>query len=750
MLKHNFVLIGVLLFLSSVYSQDITGRIVHQDFKTPLHGANIILEELKLGTTSNAQGNFIFFNVPDGAYHLRISYIGHKTEILKIIVPLKKSLEILLIESNISLNEIMITGNPLTQDLRNISQSVTQISGFDFKTKRSLSIANTLESQAGINNAANGISASKPVIRGFNNNRILVLLDGFRMGDLSNTAFDHSISEDIESTEKIEIIRGPASLLYGNNAIGGIINIITYGIPEIRLNNLISDFNYSFASGNNQKSITGKLNYGIKDFSFSGSFSLKKSGNYKTNNSKYIDNSDLHNSDYRFGIAYLPENWIIGISFNKYQSDYGIPTADEVHHHDDNEEEEENHSGHSHSNVLIAMEKQDFRAKIHRENLSFLFFKNLKINYGYQDYAHDEKDRRENLIESGFKLQSHNIDLSLAHNPLFYNNNGIIGFNYLNQNYSVNGAEALTPNSKYTNLGLYFYETYLYKQFHFNFGLRYDFTNVHIPNTVLNEKPFLAEDKKYDNFSISLGTIYHISDYISFFGNLANAYRAPTVEELSSYSVHEATNSFDIGNMNLKSEKNLGFEVGFRLAKEHHSVETALYYNRISNYIFKENTGEFYNEGAEEIPIHKYLQTDAAIYGFEIKALYEFSSKISTTIIADYVTGKNLSTDNYLSQMPPFRFSIEQKYYTDNFWAGIIQKFTASQTKLGINETQTSGYGLTDLYMGSRFILLGLIHNINVKIENLWDKFYSNHLSSIKDTVPMPGRNIIFSYSVIF
>ncbi|OGU46765.1 MAG: hypothetical protein A2000_02815 [Ignavibacteria bacterium GWB2_36_8] len=226
---------SVVLFSNKILTQtrqNVTGRVIDFHDSSPLPGVNILLVELRLGAATDGKGNFIFKNIPDGNYTIRASFVGHQTVVEKITVPLEKDVEIEMIESAIDLKEITVTGNPLETDPKNIAQTTLLLSKLDLQVKRKSTLGETLNFQPGISIRSNGTATSYPVIRGFSNNRVLILEDGLRIGDLSNASDDHGISGDGSTPEKIEVLRGPASLLYGSNAIGGVVNIITDIIPQ--------------------------------------------------------------------------------------------------------------------------------------------------------------------------------------------------------------------------------------------------------------------------------------------------------------------------------------------------------------------------------------------------------------------------------------------------------------------------------------------------------------------------------------
>ena len=740
---------SVVLFSNKIFTQtrqNVTGRVIDFHDSSPLPGVNILLVELRLGAATDEKGNFIFKNIPDGNYTIRASFVGHQTVVEKITVPLEKDVEIEMIESAIDLKEITVTGNPLETDPKNIAQTTLLLSKLDLQVKRKSTLGETLNFQPGISIRSNGTATSYPVIRGFSNNRVLILEDGLRIGDLSNASDDHGISGDGSTPEKIEVLRGPASLLYGSNAIGGVVNIITDIIPQSVPQFFDGSIIIEGSSVNNEYLGSAHLNYGIDKLSFHGNYFRRDGNDYKISGGSKVLNSDFKSDGYQLGAAFHPTWGVTGLSFSEFNSEYGIPV---------NQSEEGGEGP-----IYLDMSKKQFRFLNELSSIKS-FIKSLSLKAAYQDYKHKEISRTTGEVGTNFGLKTFSADLSFKHEPFFNKLNGVFGLWGLNQSYTVEGEEAFTPNADYLAFAAYFYEQVDFNPLHIQFGARYEMNKSDIPSAILSDSLFQEKNKTYQSFSGSIGIVYNLTEQLSIYGNIANAFRAPTVEELSSFAIHEATLSFDIGNRNLLQENNLGFDLGLRLIKGNHSAEINVYYNSIKNFIYRSNAGLFYPEeeggsgfpgfnDSSGIPVFIYSQAEASLYGVEGKARYEFFRGFSTTVIFDYVRGKNESNDTNLPQMPPLRFSIEQRYATDYYWGGIQWKLVSEQDKTAPNEEPTKGYGLVDLYAGFKLITGRFAHIFDLKAENLLDQSYKDHLSALKEFTFMPGRNFELAYKFIF
>ncbi|MFA7420818.1 MAG: TonB-dependent receptor [Melioribacteraceae bacterium] len=733
---------------ANIYSQNHTlnGKIIHKDDSSPLLGVNVIIEQLKLGTQTNLNGEFEFKNIPAGNYKLNITYIGHKTVTKTVVIPLIEELIIPLEEGTVDMHEIVVTGNPLFSDPKDMSQSIVTIANLELQTRANNNIGQILNNQPGISMRSNGTAAARPVIRGFSNNRILILENGLRTGDLSNSSDDHAVSSDGSAPEKIEVLRGPASLLYGSNAMGGVINIITEAIPNYVSNKLNGEVALGYSSNNREYLGSTDIHYGKNKFGFHLNYFNRKGDEYSDGTGTNVFNSDQKSHGYQLGTSFFPSFGVIGVSMSDYSNKYGIPSLSELV--SDPEEE---------GPIMIDMTKRDYRLLVESSKMNS-FITNLSFKGGFQDYKHQEIARTTGEVGTAFGLESYSGDLSFKHAVIDSLFQGVFGFWAMQQEYSVNGEEAFTPNANYFSIAGYLFEQVKLSNLNLQFGARFESNKIEIPEAEISDTFFSSENKNFNSFSGSIGLVYKITDNTSLFANLANAFRSPTIEELSSYAIHGATGTFDIGSRDLKNENNIGFDLGLRVRMPYHSVEFSSYINSVDNYIYRKPTDLFYDSQSKTdkfnhnsgFPVFKYTQGNALLYGFEVKAIYEESSVYSTVVIMDYVRGLERGTNNHLPQIPPFRFSVEQKLTADDYWAGINWKLALDQNEVADNETPTKGYGLLDAYVGVKLFVGKFVSLATLKIENMLDQPYKEHLSAIKEFAYMPGRTIRLTYKFLF
>lgn len=723
----------------------VQGLVFDSHNQEPLIGVTVFLKELKRITETNENGLFLFSNIPAGNYTLISSLTGHRVAITNISAPVTEKLVISLTEQVINLNETIITGNPFSLDIKELSQATISLSNLDLQIKKSSTLAQSLDFQPGISTRSNGTAASRPVIRGFSNNMILLLEDGLRMGDLSSASDDHGISEDGNEPERIEIIRGPASLLYGSNAIGGVVNVITDAIPSTIPQQLNGHFLSEGSSVNKQYLTNLHMNYGVDLFSFHGNFYKRKAGDYSVSSGKTIFNSFFETMGGKTGFSFHPKWGISGFSISSFQNKYGLP----------------NLPGNA-SAVYIDMKKNELKILIDIKT-GYKFLSDISLKGSYQNYHHSEINKFTGETGTSFNLTSNHIDISAKHHPFSFLSQGIIGFSASYQHYKILGSEAITPNTKSVTTAAFIYEQMKINKLNFSFGLRTEVNLIYMDEAVLTDSFFYSREKVFSTLSGSLGVVYPLTDEQSIFFNLAKAFRSPGADELASYGIHEAANSFDIGNRNLSAENSSGIDFGFRSMNRDFTAEVTVFASYIGNFISRTPLPIYYSEDVaptttNEIGfndstgfrVKKYLNTDALFLGFESKVSLILVENLSATLIADYVRAKNNSTKENLYQIPPFRVSLETRYTKDQFWLGFITKIAASQKLISPNETPTSGYLVIDLYSGIKFFSGRFAHIFDLKVENALNQEYRDHLSVIKEFASMPGRNISLRYKFLF
>lgn len=715
-----FALILGLFTISFSQNATIKGKVIDKSTGEPLPYADVHLMEIKRGTITKTDGTFIISRVPEGEYTVEVSYVGYKKFRKKVNVKDNETAEvnIELEQTVISLPGVVVTGSMYERSAFEIYQPVAVLDEDRLGLRLGDNIAKTLSYEPGINLEYNGSAVGRPVVRGLMGTRVLILDNGVRIGDASDLSPDHAISFDPISVERIEVIRGPASLFYGVNAVGGAINIISEDIPRAIHDKLRGSFRFNGSSVNSSFSGSGAIDYGIKNFGFRGEFGYRKNGDTKTP-IKTLENTNADDLTSMFGLAYHTKNLSAGLAFRNFSGNYGIPVEEEEH-----------------PRFKISRNKLVFKSDVKFDNGG-----GIELLANQTDYDH--KEIEEDEVATHIKTKTTGADLKFKHAKIG-NLTGMLGTSFLYQNYSTVGEEKFYADARFYLASLVLYEEIEINRLTLQAGLRYDLGLV--KSEEFEDLP--AMERRFNVFSSAVGLVYKPYDPMILSFNYSRGFRIPTLQELFAYGPHLGTQSFEIGNRDLKTETSNEFDLSVRWLTTRANFEASGFINYIGNYIYPYATGD--TDRVSGLPVYKYTSTNALLKGFEIKLEYELFKNLTNTFLIDYVEGKKRDENEYLPMIPPLRMIAGVEYRTSKYNFGVEVKAVSSQNKVAPEESRTPGYAIVNLHFGVRFVFGGFAHEINLNVENLTNRTYYDHLSRIKSFAPMPGRNISLVYHLLF
>lgn len=715
-------LLTIGLYLNLFAQGTIKGKVVDKTTGEALPSADVHLVELKKGTITKVDGTFTIEKVPRGNYTIEVSYVGYRKAHQKVEVKDDEvvNLNIELEQTTIPLQEVVVTGTLYRKSLFEIHQPIAVLDEDKIGLRLGDNIAKTLSYEPGINLEYNGSAVGRPVIRGLTGTRILILDNGVRIGDASDLTPDHAISFDPISVERIEVIRGPASLFYGVNSVGGAINIISEDIPRTVHDRLRGSFRLMGATVNSSLSGFGVLDYGIKNLGFRAELGYRKNGDTRTPIGT-LNNTEAENLTSSIGLAYHTKNFSSGFAFRNFNGEYGIPSQE----------------GET-PRFKINRNRYAFRTEFNFENSNL---QGLELQLNQTNYDHDEIENGEIVTQIGMKTI--NGDLKLRHSKIF-GLSGMVGSNFLYQNYKTTGEQKFFADADLYLASLILYEEFELRKLTFQAGLRYDFARV--KSKEFENMP--SQVKNYNVLSSSIGFVYKLAEPMNLAFSFSRGFRVPSLQELFAYGPHLGTLSFEVGNPNLKVETSNEFNLSLKLLTSRASGDASLFLNYINDFIYPHNTGRV--DSASGLPIYEYVSSNAILRGFEAKFEFETFRNLNVSVVADYVEGKRRDANEYLPLIPPLRTILGVEYRTSRYNFGFEVKLVSAQNKLAPRETRTPGYGIVNLHFGMRLPFAGMAHEINLNVENLTNKTYYDHLSRIKNFAPMPGRNISLVYQFLF
>jgi iron complex outermembrane receptor protein len=705
----------------------VSGTVTNALSGAPVPDAIVIVEALtgNRQTRTGTDGKFSFSNVPPGTYHLVVRLDGFLPSRTDLVVGTTALTTDVQLNPELHFSEVTSV-SPEGKNQFESFQSADVLGGQELTTELKGTLGATLEAQPGIALRSFGPGPARPVIRGLDGDRVLIVQDGLRMGDLSSQSGDHGVNINPAAASRIEVVRGPATLLYGGNAIGGLVNVITNDIPIAAVRKPTGSFTLDAASGAPGGGGGGDVTVGNGKFAVHASGSGHRFDDYDSPDGT-VPNSFSRSAYGQVGAAYTAEHGYLGASYAYDSTHYGIPFV---------EEGETNLDPRQH-NFTVRGESRDMHG----------FLDGLRGSFGVRRYSHDERDG--DVVATSFTNNTTDLEL-LAHHRNLGRMKGSIGGSFLTRNFSASGEEALSPEVDQRGGAAYLYEEVAATaHLQFQFGGRVDHASFE-PKTA--DEP----SRDFTNFSGSVGLLLLPTDQTTIAFSFARASRNPALEELYFHGPHPGNNAVENGDPTLDSEHALGFDASVRWRGTRASGEVTFFLNNIDNFIFRQFTGEVDEE--EGLPVTVFTQGDGRLIGLESHVDVKVHPLFWVEGGLDYVRGELTSIDTPMPRIPPLRGRAGVRFERNGFQAGGEGIFTAKQDRvysLGfsgteIGETPTDGYNLLKLFASYSFAKAGVLNTITARLDNATNELYHNHLNYLKDLAPEMGRNFALVYNVKF
>lgn len=613
------------------------------------------------------------------------------------------------------------------------SQNVMKVEHSTIKELQQKGTSTLIEGLAtipGVSQVSTGTSIGKPVIRGLSGNRVLVYSQGVRM---ENQQFgdEHSLGLNDAGIESVEVIKGPASLLYGSDALGGVL----YFNPEKFANagTFKTNFSQKFFYNTLGSNSTLGLKTSTENWKFLARGTYNTHSDYKVAKGDRVTNTRYNETDFKTGIGYNNSNFSSVFRYNYNNLDLGIP--------------EEGITEQT-TNKKTEYPKQGvFNHLLSLNNIFFFEKSKLDVDLGYISNDRSEFEDSEVAVLH-MKLNTFNYDAKY-HLPQLGKFESILGIQGMHQTNANSGEEYLIPDATTNDFGVFGTGNYEWKSNVIQAGLRFD--NRKITTTAHGisgeEGSFEALDKSFDSFNASLGYKTNLAKDLSLRLNVASGFRAPNLAELTSNGVHEGTNRYEKGNADLKTEQNVQTDLNLEYKSSHFEFFANGFYNHINNYIYTSPTDTIIDNNA----VFDYIQNDAKLFGGEIGLHFHphpldwlhYETSFETVI------GKKQNGD-FLPLIPAnnwnntIRTDFKIKNWLEDGYASFNVSSTFNQNNVSGFETKSNGYTLLNLGLGGKVKLGKTAFNVNLNGNNLLDKKYIAHLSRLKtDGIPNIGRNIV-------
>jgi iron complex outermembrane receptor protein len=634
------------------------------------------------------------------------------------------------------LEPIIVTANPLGRSGNDLTQPITVLSGDDLLHKMQPTIGETLAQEPGIRSTYFGPNASRPVIRGLEGDQITILQNGVNNLDASAASVDHNVAIDPLSVEKIEVIRGPAALLYGSKAVGGVVNVIDNRIPNKPIaEKLTGATDARFNSANNERSGSMLLEGGLGNYAWHINGFKRLTDNVEIpgfanqdaalqDSRGELKNSQSNSEGVTVGVSKFFKKGYFGASLTNYNSNYGTVAEEDV---------------------TIDMDQQriDFAGQ-YKEPISHIKEVNYKL--GVSDYKHTEFEGSE--AGTVFKNRGYDSRVELVHDKIG-SLEGAVGFQLGKNDFSALGEEAfLPPTTTQTNSGFVFEEVPL-GSLKLQIGGRLDHQKI---ESEKNNKFVLANSRDDLTGSGSFGFVYDFSKKYSTAISTSYTQRAPNAQELFADGQHVATDTFEVGNQNLNVQKSQGIDLSLRKNEGFFTGEVSLFYNRFQDFITLAATGK--EDSESELPIYNYVNLPAEFYGAEIKTQFKAydknAHKLNFEIRGDYVEARNRNTSEPLPRISPPRFGGSAIYDYQKIGLRLDTDYTFAANHVPENEEKTDGYFMVNFGADYEINLGPTSSVLYFKTTNLLNEEARNHVSFLKDRAPLAGRSFMVGVKTLF
>ncbi len=740
-MRKLFFLCAFILLFYDTYAQNlIKGKITDQD-NLPLTGATIFLPELNKGTMADKNGLFKLSDLPSGKIKIQVSYIGYTNKIETIIIQNPETeLNVTLETTTIRTEEIVVTGGySSTQHENAIKIEALKLEYSDIKPTPNLT--DVITKIPGVNMISKGSGVSKPVIRGLSMNDILVLNNGVRFENYQYSDH-HPLGIDEFGIEDIEVIKGPSSLLYGSDAIGGVINFIKEKPAPI--GTIEGDYNLQLFS--NTLGITN--NFGLKGSSqhFFGGIRLgqKSNSDFLQGGGDFVPNTRFKEYSIKLNTGFTGRSGTFRLFYDYSRQNLGLA------------EEEAIEAIAKRGRNLEIFYQQFNTHLLSTQNKLYLGKMKLDINSAYQntELIHFGEP---SVYEIQMRLATLTYDAKL-YLPSDKKSEYIVGYQGMYQNnLNLNDRETkLLPDASIFNNSIFFLlQKTFFNKLKFQTGLRFDDKSI---NTIALGDPGQPDyrealDKKYNSLSGSLGATYSISEKFLLRSNFASAFRTPNLAELTSNGQHETR--YEIGDKNLIPEKSYEIDLSMHYHVDNLTIDLAGFYNNINNYIFISPTGDTTSNG---IYIYEYKQNNSYLYGAEAGIHFHPEAMKWLHLLTTFssVTGKQKSGSN-LPFIPAKKIYMELRAekeslaFLNKAFLMVTSTSVFKQENIASEETPTNAYTLMDISIGGQIKVRDQFISISLGATNIFDKLYIDHLSTLKEVGFFnPGRNLTMTLKIPF
>ena len=728
--------VGLVLLRTTAKAQEpehegeIEGVVRDAETGEPLAGAFVAVVGTGTRAVTHGDGTFHLTGIARGNYTLRIERLGYRSLTTEVAAGDESPVVVVeLTTSPIALQGMVVTATLTERGAAEALRPVGVMAGDALQLRSEGTVAATLASMPGMAAISMGPAVSQPVVRGLSGDRVLMLEDGTPVGDASNSGNDHATGLDPSSARRIEVVRGPGALLYGGNALGGVINVIRDEIPSSVPHHVTGSTTLQ------SQSATGAVGGSTTVvFPMAERVPLRVEVAARTAGDLKTPVGTLFNTDGRLwsggaGSAYVADWGHLGASFRGYWNDYGIPGGF-VGGHDEG----------------VRIEMHRFASKFQTVvEESGGFFRDIRIAATHTWYEHREIEPPD-ILGTLYQQQAVSGDILGRHAEWGPFAAGAVGARVSWEDFAYGGS-LFTPDTRRLRAAMYLLEEVDLGPARIEGGLRYDWTRA--DPLAANRDSDIGEirERSFHALSGSMGVLFNPVSGLTIGASVVRAFRSPDIDELYSEGPHLAAYAFEVGNPSLESEIGRGLDIFLRFESDRVRGEVTGFYNDIRGYVYGEDTDRL---SRVLLPVYQFQGNDAVFSGFEAGLDVDVGSGFALEAVASSVQGTLKDSDQPLPLVPPLRGHTALKYERPLWFMRGEAEMAARQDRIGEFETPTDGYTVLSLSTGARITLGGRLNVLTVSLNNVTDTEYRNHLSRVKAIMPEAGRGLTATYRVVF
>ena len=723
---------ALIIFSAGLVAQstaNISGKIIFGGNSRPLSGAVVRVVQVNRTAVADSDGKYEFSGLAAGRYTVIAHFAGFE-DVARTIVLVSGGNGVVNLTLQISNVKEQVTITATGDKLASFDaiQPTLTVSSNKILERGSVALGDAVNNQSGVTMRSATPLSSRPVIRGFDGDRVLIAKDGIRDGSVSALSENEAEPIDLMSLDRIEVVRGPSTLLYGSNAIGGVVNAISRHNDEYQ-RGLNGYFTVTGGSNNGQAAASGGLEYGFKNWMFWGNASGLRTDDHRAGgNFGVVENTFARSGNGSGGGGYFSPKAFFTANYNYYRNHYGIPI-------DPADPEERT--------ATIAARHHDIRLNGGFRDLDSAI-ESVKFTFDYSKYTHRESEifnrdpTTQRFSEFHNQLYAYRAVLSQRrHGKL----SGTFGFDGYHRKFFVIGNETLLPGIVNQNQTSGFVlEQLNLERVTFQFGGR-------VENSRYRPTDPSLLNRTLTGFSGAAGMRVALWNNGAFVANYSHATRLPDLEELYDDGPHDDTVSFEIGNPHLKKEVSDGLDLSLRHQSKKFRAEGNFFYYNIRNFVFLNPTGVL--DSGTGLEIAEYEQNDSHFTGFETKLDYDATRFLTLLAGVDYVQARFRSGID-LPRIPPLRgrLGVDAHFYGISIRPEVI--LVRAQDRVFTDETRTPGYGVFNVIGSYTWLNKHFANTFGINAFNLTNKFYINHVSFIKDFSPEIGRGVRANYTIRF